>query len=154
MVLPEVRPCHGGCWSKHRWSRKGEFPAVKRYVVLEMRRRCHHSFCSFCVVMTCTRRGRWGWREIWATDRLGVREGNSSPPQKEKVKPGKQTSLLAHNNDLAQLNQVLSSHYVGKQILLITAASLYLYGHLLYLLEMGLNSSSTCLVSTVLVLAH
>jgi hypothetical protein len=44
--------------------------------------------------------------------------------EKKNTKRDKQTSLLAYKNNLAQLNQVLSSSYVGKRVLLI-AASLY-----------------------------
>jgi hypothetical protein len=47
-----------------------------------------------------------------------------SPVKKKKAKRDKQTSLLAYKNNPAQLNQVLSSSYVGKKVLL-TAASLY-----------------------------
>jgi hypothetical protein len=50
-------------------------------------------------------------------------DGDGKPPPKKKAKGGKQTSLLAYKNDPVQLNQVLTSQYVGKRILL-TAASL------------------------------
>jgi hypothetical protein len=49
---------------------------------------------------------------------------DDSPVKKKKAKRDKQTSLLAYKNNLAQLNQVLSSSYVRKRVLL-TAASLY-----------------------------
>jgi hypothetical protein len=49
---------------------------------------------------------------------------DDSPIKKKKAKRDKQTSLLAYKNNLAQLNQVLSSSYVRKSVLL-TAASLY-----------------------------
>ncbi len=49
---------------------------------------------------------------------------DDSPIKKKKAKRDKQTSLLAYKNNPAQLNQVLSSLYVGKRVLL-TAASLY-----------------------------
>jgi hypothetical protein len=49
---------------------------------------------------------------------------DNSPVKKKKAKRDKQTSLLAYKNNPAQLNQVLSSLYVGKRVLL-TAASLY-----------------------------
>jgi len=49
---------------------------------------------------------------------------DNSPVQKKKAKRDKQTTLLAYKNNPAQLNQVLSSSYVGKRVLL-TAVSLY-----------------------------
>ncbi len=49
---------------------------------------------------------------------------DDSPIKKKKAKWDKQTSLLAYKNNQAQLNQVLSSLYVGKRVFL-TAVSLY-----------------------------
>ncbi len=49
---------------------------------------------------------------------------DNNPIKKKKAKRDKQTSLFTYKNNPAQLNQVLSSLYVGKRVLL-TAVSLY-----------------------------
>ncbi len=60
---------------------------------------------------------------ILTLDRTGISTispnsamADNSPVQKKKAKRDKQITLLAYKNNPAQLNQVLSSLYVGKRV--------------------------------------